>query len=115
MRIPIINRFTCNPKQLPTMIQAIKKKQMIPIIDNVNENGKKHVENFKNIKNDIELYPMSTFAIKLSSLNIRDPNNNNNKLMDNLGELGELANVILKLLLMLRRYNNDKTMKFLIC
>ena len=33
MRIPIINRFTCNPKQLNSFIQNIKSKGYIPILD----------------------------------------------------------------------------------
>ena len=91
MRFPIVNRFTCSPRQLPYFIQQIKNKQMLPIIDNVNENGKNHINNLKNIRQDIETYPMNTFAIKLSSLNIRDVNNDNNKLIDDMLELGELV------------------------
>ena len=72
MRIPLINRFTCSPKQLPIFIERIKGKKMIPIIDNISENGNQKDKNFQNILRDIENYPMSTFAIKLSALNIRD-------------------------------------------
>ena len=73
MRFPVINRFTCLPSHLPKFIEMIKGKQMIPIIDNVCENGIKYQENFHKIQQDLENYPTSTFAIKLSSLNIREP------------------------------------------
>ena len=91
MRFPIVNRFTCSQRQLTFFITNIRKKQMLPIIDNVNENGKNHTNNLRNIRQDIETYPMNTFAIKLSSLNIRDANNDNNKLIDDVLELGELV------------------------
>ncbi len=91
MRLPIVNRFTCSPKQLPKYIEFIKKKQMVPIIDNICENGEKHLENFKNIKTDINTYPMTTFAIKLSSLNLRNPEYCTLKIQDQAHEICELA------------------------
>lgn len=74
MRFPVINRFTCSPSQLPKFMEMIKAKQMIPIIDNVCENGAKYQDNFYKIQKDLDNYATSTFAIKLSSLNIRDTN-----------------------------------------
>jgi len=91
MRFPIVNRFTCSPQQLPAFINMIKQKQMIPIIDNVCENGVKHKENVFKIKNDLETYPTSTFAIKLSSLNLRDPNHNITDISKELNTICELA------------------------
>lgn len=91
MRLPIINRFTCSPRQLPFFIDKIKSKHMTPILDNVNENGKNHQKNFKTIKKSIDTYPCSTFAIKLSSLNIRDSTNDNNKLIENMFQICEMA------------------------
>ena len=42
MRLPFVNRFTCSPRQLPKFVELIKKKQMVPIIDNICENGENH-------------------------------------------------------------------------
>lgn len=91
MRIPVVNKFTCNPRQLPVFIDMIRKKQMVPIIDNVSENGAKFKENFKNIMLDLENYPTSTFAIKLSSLNIRDTKHSKILISQQVNEIANLA------------------------
>lgn len=91
MRIPMVNRFTCNPRQLPSFVEMIRKKQMVPIIDNVSENGSNYKKNFKNIIHDLETYPTSTFAIKLSSLNIRDPNHSKILISRQVGEIANFA------------------------
>ena len=91
IRLPIINRFTCNPAQLPRFIELIKSKQMVPIIDNVCENGAKSLENFNKIKKDLETYPTSTFAIKLSSLNLRDVNHSVSKIEEQVYSICQLA------------------------
>ena len=91
MRFPVVNRFTCNPRQLPAFIEMIRKKQMVPIIDNVCENGLKHKDNFKNIMLDLETYPTSTFAIKLSSLNIRDSNHSKKAIAEQVSQIASLA------------------------
>ena len=46
MRLPFVNKFTCTPKQLPTIISKLRTKKMIPIIDYVNEDGKDYKNNF---------------------------------------------------------------------
>lgn len=91
MRIPVVNKFTCNPRQLPVFIDMIRKKQMVPIIDNVSENGAKFKENYKNIMLDLENYPTSTFAIKLSSLNIRDTKHSKILISQQVNEIANLA------------------------
>ena len=79
MYIPVINRFTCNPKQLYNYIHWIKSLKMIPIIDPINENPNLSETNYYNISKTIENYPNNYFAIKLSSLGI----NNNIDLAEN--------------------------------
>lgn len=91
MRIPFINRFTCSPKQLPIIVSQVKKRQMIPILDNINENGKDYQKNYQNIIKTIKDYPMSTFAIKLSSLNIADPEHEYLKVLDDVHYICDLA------------------------
>lgn len=91
MRIPFVNRFTCSPKQLPIIIEQVKKKQMIPILDNINENGKDYQKNYKKILETITKYPMSTFAIKLSSLNITEPKHEYSKVLDDVHQICDTA------------------------
>ena len=91
MRIPVVNRFTCNPRQLSNFITKIRDKHMVPIIDNVSENGAKYQENFKNIMRDVETYPTSTFAIKLSSLNIRNPEHSKIQITKHVSEIASLV------------------------
>lgn len=91
MRLPLVNRFTCSPQQLPAFINMIKKKQMIPIIDNVCEDGAKYRENISKIKNDLETYPTSTFAIKISSLNLRDTNHSITDITQEVNSICQLA------------------------
>ena len=91
MRIPFVNRFTCSPRQLPSIINQVKKRQMIPILDNINENGKDYQKNYQNIIQTIQEYPMTTFAIKLSSLNIADPKHNYLKVLDDVHHICDLA------------------------
>lgn len=91
MRLPIINRFTCSPSQLPVFIESIRKKQMVPIIDNVCENGAKYRENVNKIKNDLDNFPTSTFAIKMSSLNLRDPNQSISEIVKDVDSICQLT------------------------
>ena len=70
MKLPLINRFTCSPRQLPFFIDKIKSKQMRPIIDNICENGLTSSKNLRTILTSLDTYPMNTFAIKLSALNL---------------------------------------------
>lgn len=92
LRIPLMNRFTCTPRQLPNYIESIKRKQMVPIIDNVCENGFKYKENMAKIKADIDNYHTSTFAIKLSSFNLRDSNHSLLDIQKNVNDICQLAN-----------------------
>ena len=71
MRIPIINRFTCNERQLKFMIKSILNKKMFPILDFANENSIDFENNFKKIKNLVENYPNNYISVKLSSLNFK--------------------------------------------
>ena len=87
--IPLINRFTCLPRQLPMFINNVKDRQMLPIIDNICEDGKYSERNFNVVKDTVNEYPMNMFAIKLSSLNIRDENNDNNLLIDRVFDIAE--------------------------
>lgn len=66
----IINRFTCNSNNLPNIIRILNNKNMYPILDYINENGKNHYKNYKKIMHYINIYPNNYFSIKLSSLNI---------------------------------------------
>ena len=70
MKLPLINRFTCSPRQLPFFIDKIKSNQMRPIIDNICENGLTSSKNLRTILTSLDTYPMNTFAIKLSALNL---------------------------------------------
>ena len=74
MKLPLINRFTCSPRQLPFFIDKIKSKQMRPIIDNICENGLTSSKNLRTILTSLDTYPMNTFAIKLSALKLAKDN-----------------------------------------
>lgn len=91
IRLPLINRFTCSPNQLPYFIDKIKGKQMRPIIENISENGKTKEKNVRSIINSIDTYPMNTFALKLSSLNIRDKYYDKKELIDSVYQICDMA------------------------
>ena len=72
IKIPIINRFTCSKKQLPSFINDLKSKNFIPIIDHANENKMEWEKNYYNIIDNFQKFKNSYFAVKLSSLNIEN-------------------------------------------
>jgi proline dehydrogenase len=75
MRIPIINRFTCSPYQLPLFINNLKKQNLVPILDYTNENKNDFDMNFFKLNKLIDDYSNNTIALKLSSLNINNDYN----------------------------------------
>lgn len=83
----LINRFTCNEKHLPLIINKLHKNNLYPIFDYINENNKNHYNNFKVIKKTIEKYPNNYFAIKCSSLNIDNDYNLAKTYIEELSEL----------------------------
>lgn len=70
MYIPIVNRFTCNTKQLSGFIKNLNRNSIKPIIDYVNENPKDYKNNYKTIETSLNNYKNNYFAIKLSSLGL---------------------------------------------
>ena len=72
MRLPIINRFTCNVKQLESFIKEINSKNMKVIVDYANENQNDFNKNYRIMKELILSKKSSHIAIKLSSLNIHN-------------------------------------------
>ena len=72
IKIPIINRFTCSKKQLPSFINDLKSKNFIPIIDHANENKAEWEKNYFSIINNVEKFKNSHIALKLSSLNLEN-------------------------------------------
>lgn len=74
MWIPIVNRFTCTRKQLPTIMRKIQKNNMTPILDYSNENKSQHQKNFHEIMDLLQTYPNQHVAIKLSALNVQNRN-----------------------------------------
>lgn len=74
MWIPIVNRFTCTRKQLPTIMRKIQKNNMTPILDYSNENKGQHQKNFHEIMDLLQTYPNQHVAIKLSALNVQNRN-----------------------------------------
>ena len=74
MWIPIVNRFTCTRKQLPSIMRKIQKNNMTPILDYSNENKSQHQKNFHEIMDLIQTYPNRHIAIKLSALNVQNRN-----------------------------------------
>ena len=67
-----INRYTCSPSQLSSIIFRLNQNNMYPIIDYINERGNDHYSNYKKIIENINKYPHNFFSIKLSSLNIKN-------------------------------------------
>ena len=84
----IINRFTCNENQIQYIIKQLKSKNMHPILDYINENGKNHHNNYLKIKKNIKKFPNNHFSIKLSSFNI---DNNYNLAYQYAKEICEVA------------------------
>ena len=72
MRIPIVNRFTCSPKQLNFFIKNLKSKNFIPILDYANENFNDFDNNYIQMQQLISNYPKNVIALKLSSLNVKN-------------------------------------------
>ena len=70
LTIPLINKFTCSPRQLNYFIHQLNNKQILPILDYINENKDSTVNNIKVLSNLITQYPNNYIAIKCSSLNI---------------------------------------------
>ena len=68
----IINRFTCNENQINQIIKILNTKNMLPILDYINENGKNHHKNYNKIIKNIDDFPNNHFSIKLSSLNVKN-------------------------------------------
>ena len=73
-----VNRYTCNFKSLPNVINRIKSNNQIPIIDYANEDHVNYNHNFKVIKDSIKNYPNNTFALKFSSLGLSSKSESNN-------------------------------------
>ena len=67
-----INRYTCSPSQLRSIIFRLKQNNMYPIIDYINESESDNYCNYKKILDNINKYPNNLFSIKLSSLNIKN-------------------------------------------
>lgn len=72
MLIPIVNRFTCNKRQLLYFKKMINSKNMKPILDFTNENYKDHQKNFNEIMQLCKEYNNEKIAVKLTSLNVYD-------------------------------------------
>ena len=68
----IINRYTCNEKQLINIIKLLNSRNMHPILDYINENSDNHFKNYNKIMENIKRFPNTYFSIKLSSLNIKN-------------------------------------------
>ena len=97
MRIPLVNKFTCNENQLASTIKILRKANLLPILDYTNENFKNHKKNFNKISQLINHHPNNLIAVKLSSLDIV---NSPKRSEDYLHKLTELAiNVNSKILI----------------
>ena len=88
MNLPIISRFISTPINLMSTIQHLQSFTILPIIDYINENQEQHLDNFKIIQSTFQQIPNIHFAIKLSSLNI---NNNQDQCLDYISQLCETA------------------------
>lgn len=88
MNLPIISRFISTPTNLKQTIKHLQSFNILPIIDYINENQTKHPENFKTIQSTLQQNPNIYFAIKLSSLNI---NENQDQCLDYISQLCETA------------------------
>jgi len=75
MWVPIINRFTCTRKQIPSIMRKIQGNNMRPILDYSNENKSQHQKNFHEIMDLLQTYPNQYVAIKLSALDVQNRNN----------------------------------------
>ena len=64
-----INPFTCSPSKLKYTISKLKKQNLIPIIDYVNEYNYDIYKTKNIVLNNIKKYNNNYFAIKLSSIN----------------------------------------------
>lgn len=71
----IINRFTCNENQINYILKQLKTRNMYPILDYINENGKNHYNNYLKIRKNIIKFPNNHFSIKLSSFNVNNDYN----------------------------------------
>lgn len=80
MFIPIINRFTCNKKQLTNIKQLLSRKNMRCIFDYTNENKENHSNNFREVMDLTSNYANETIAVKLSALNVNNQNDVENYL-----------------------------------
>ena len=72
MFIPIINRFTCNKKQLVNIKKLLSEKNMKCIFDYTNENKENHSNNFREVMDLTSNYMNETIAVKLSALNVNN-------------------------------------------
>ena len=88
MNLPIISRFISTPTNLKHTIEHLQAFNILPIVDYINEHQNSHQENFKTIKSTLQQIPNIHFAIKLSSLNIR---NNQDQCLDYISQLCEIA------------------------
>tara|TARA_Y100000748_G_C15502982_1_gene490821 strand:- start:7494 stop:8360 length:867 start_codon:yes stop_codon:yes gene_type:complete len=88
MNIPIISRFISTPTNLKSTIQHLQSFNILPIIDYINENREQHQANFKTIQSTLQQIPNIHFAIKLSSLNIEQ---NQDQCLDYISQLCETA------------------------
>ena len=73
MLFPILNRFTIQKRQIPFLLEILRKENIRPILDYTNENYKNHEKNEREIINLIQTYPNQYIAVKLSSLSIIQP------------------------------------------
>jgi proline dehydrogenase len=81
MYIPIINRFTVFPSQLPKTIQNLKGRGIKPIIDYSVESKGNSFKSFYEIQEKQKLFPNNTFAIKPSGI-MNSDKNLTNKIFD---------------------------------
>ena len=88
IRLPLINRFTCNKKQLKFYINEFKNKGINTIIGYINENPSEFKHNFLENRKVINSYKNNIIALKMSSLNI---NNDYYGALEKSKELCELA------------------------
>ena len=65
-----IHRYTCNPRQLGSMIASLHVKNTPPIIDYIRESS--NIYNYYEIQKSISMYPQNHFALKLSALGLNE-------------------------------------------
>ena len=73
----IINKYTCNFRALPNIINKIKSNKQVPILDFANEDYNNFKHNYKVIHESLVNYPNYTFALKFSSLRLSKDSENN--------------------------------------